>query len=46
MEKSECCECKAYKLAYLEMMNFWDSINEDDQIELGKRLDMIFEGNI
>ena len=32
-----------YKLAYLELMQYWDSINQEDQYELHQRLNQIFE---
>lgn len=31
-----------YKLAYLELMQYWDSINQEDQHELHQRLNKIF----
>ena len=31
-----------YKLAYYEVMQYWDSINQEDQHELHQRLNKIF----
>ena len=36
-------EYKKYKLAYYEVMQYWDSINQEDQHELHQRLNQIFE---
>ena len=33
---------KKYKLAYYEVMQYWDSINEEDRFELDQRLNQIF----
>ena len=35
-------EYKKYKLAYYEVMQYWDSINEEDRFELDQRLNQIF----
>jgi len=34
-------EYKKYKLAYYEVMQYWDSINEEDRFELDRRLNEI-----
>ena len=37
-------EYKKYKLAYYEVMQYWDSINEEDRFELDRRLNEILGG--
>ena len=37
-------EYKKYKLAYHEVMQYWDSINEEDRFELDRRLNEILGG--
>jgi len=39
-------ELKQYKRGYGEMICYFDSIDEDEQIKLSKRLDRIFKINL